>query len=453
MRSFNSNCRLAKVITSTLSKLFRLLVVSPRFPPSSAADSQRVRMLLPYLLQQGVDAEVLAVEPSCCPNELDSWQSAHLPNNLPIHRVRGLPLHWARVPGLGSLDARCHAALAKTGSSLLQTKHFDLVYFSTTEFGCFRLGPVWKRHHGVRFVLDYQDPWVNDHYRSHPEIPPPGGRLKYAIVDALSRWTEPRVLREASGYTSVSQEYPKQLQARYSFAGSIPALVLPFPASQLDFCQLTDVSDCEFPFDPHDGFIHWVSIGRGGADLHQALRGLFAAISNHAPDNLRKNMKLHFIGTSYAPSGKGVKTIAPLAAQYGLEDIVNETTDRIPFSTTLAVLRQAHALLVIGSNDASYTASKLYPYLLARRPLLAIVRQESSVASVIETCAGGYLVTFNRGTSELELASRIGSSWLADGQHMNTQPLDEERFDTFTAKSQAKLLATFFERVLSVQHS
>ena len=38
----------------------RLLLVSPRFPPSSAADSQRLRLLLPHLASAGCKAEVLA---------------------------------------------------------------------------------------------------------------------------------------------------------------------------------------------------------------------------------------------------------------------------------------------------------------------------------------------------------------------------------------------------------
>ncbi|MFS6828152.1 hypothetical protein [Cyanobium sp. ATX-6F1] len=47
---------------------------------------------------------------------------------------------------------------------------------------------------------------------------------------------------------------------------------------------------------------------------------------------------------------------------------MEERTDRLPLSLTLASLRAADALLVIGSDDPAYTASKLIPYLLARRP-------------------------------------------------------------------------------------
>ena len=426
----------------------RLLIVSPRFPPSSAADSQRLRLLLPHLADQGCSAEVLAVDPACCSDGLDPWQAEHLPAAVPIHRVRGLSRRWARLPGLGSIESRCYRALARAGSRLLRRKHFDAVYFSTTAFGCFRLGPLWKRRHGVPFVLDYQDPWVNDHYRLHPEINPPGGRLKYAVVDRLHRHQEPRVLRHAAGYTAVSASYPVQLQARYPFAAAIPSLVLPFPGSEEDFQHLEGIPQSQLPFYPNDGLIHWVSIGRGGADLHTAISGLFEAIARHAPAELRQRLRLHFLGTSYAAAGRGIPSIAPLAARFGLGALVEERTDRLPLSLTLATLKAADALLVLGSNDPGYTASKLVPYLLARRPLLAVMHEQSLVCELLRRCGGGQLVPFSSDTKPDLLASRIAAAWLASDRHAQLLPLDRQALRPPTAAGQAEQLVAFLRRCL-----
>ena len=426
----------------------RLLLVSPRFPPSSAADSQRLRLLLPHLASAGCTAEVLAVHPSCCANELDPWQAEHLPDAVLIHRVRGLSQRWARLPGLGSIEARCYRALARAGSRLLRRRRFDLIYFSTTAFGCFRLGPLWKRRHGVPFVLDYQDPWVNDHYRRHPQITPPGGRLKYAVVDRLHRFQEPRVLRHAAGITAVSAAYPAQLAARYPFAAAIPSLVLPFPGSEDDFQHLGSIAANQLPFDPHDGLIHWVSIGRGGEDLHKALSGLFEAIARHATTELRQRLRLHFLGTSYAPAGQGIPTIAPLAASYGLENIVQECTDRLPLSLTLVTLKAADALLVLGSNDPGYTASKLVPYLLARRPLLAVMHEQSLVCGLLQRCGGGQLVRFSGSTSTPVLSACIAENWLAGNRHGQLLPLDKSALSPHTAEGQAEELGCFLRRCL-----
>ena len=425
-----------------------LLLVSPRFPPSSAADCQRLRLLLPHLADQGCSAVVLAVDPVCCADGLDPWQTEHLPADLPIHRVRGLSRRWARLPALGSLEARALPALAREGNRLLSRYRFDGVYFSTTAFGTFRLGPYWKRRYGIPFVLDYQDPWVNDHYRLHPEIIPPGGRIKYTIVDRLSRSQEPRVLRDAAGYTAVSPAYPAALQARYPFASSIPSLVLPFPGGEHDFENLNSGFINQLPFDPNDGLIHWVSVGRGGADLHTALAGLFEAISSFAPAELRRRLRLHFFGTSYAPAGRGIPSIAPLAERFGLAKLVEERTDRLPLSLTLACLKAADGLLILGSNDSAYTASKLYPYLLARRPLLAIMHCQSSVVEVLQHCGGGTAVTFNETSTTAEIATDISSHWLAGGQYSNVKPLDHVAFSPYTAAAQAKTLVNFLNHCI-----
>ena len=39
----------------------KVLIISPHFPPTNAPDMQRVRMILPYLSESGMTAEVLAV--------------------------------------------------------------------------------------------------------------------------------------------------------------------------------------------------------------------------------------------------------------------------------------------------------------------------------------------------------------------------------------------------------
>jgi hypothetical protein len=391
---------------------------------------------------------VLAVDTACCSDGVDDWQAEHLPPAVPIHRVRGLSQRWTRLPGLGSIEARCYGGLAQAGTRLLRKKHFDAVYFSSTAFGTFRLGPIWKRSHGVPFVLDYQDPWVNDHYRRHPEITPPGGRLKYAVVDRLHRFHEPRVLLHAAGYTTVSAAYPAQLQARYSFAASIPSLLLPFPGSEVDFQHLGSIPTSALPFDPHDGLTHWVSIGRGGDDLHMALSGLFEAIVRFAPSELRQRLRLHFLGTSYAPPGYGIPSITPLAARYGLSDVVEERTDRLPLSLSLATLKAADALMVLGSNDPGYTASKLMPYLLARKPLLAVMHEQSLVCEMLQRCGGAQLVRFKTGTSSTDLSSCIAHKWLVGNRHAQLQQLDRTAMKPHTAAGQAERLVSFLRRCI-----
>ena len=424
-----------------------MLVVSPHFPPTSAADMHRVRMLLPFLTENGWEAEVLAVEPSRVAAPTDPWLIGGLPADMPIHRVSALGGGWCRVPGLGTLGLRALPALARGGDAVLSARAFDLVFFSTTMFEVHALGPRWKRRFGVPFAMDYQDLWVSDYYREHPEITPPGGRLKYAAATALHRWMEPRVLRACSAITAVSPDYPRQLARRYPHVGSLPTLVQPFPGSIRDFEALP--THVPVPhFDPGDGRRHWVYVGRGGADMAQALRGLFRALAVHADPELLASLQLHFIGTSYARAGTGMRSVEPIAREFGLGHIVGESPDRIDFSQALATLRAAHALVVPGSDDPAYTASKIYPYLLAGRPLLAVFHERSSVVELMARVGGGTCVPFSTGEGEGALAARIARQWLDTRAHEQRVPLDAVAFEPYTDRRAATELSEFLHRVV-----
>ena len=136
---------------------------------------QRVRMLLPLFRENGWQVEVLAVMAEQVASPLDPWLVDGLPADVPVHRVKAMSLGWSRIPGFGTLGLRSLRALGRAGSKLLAKGSFDLVYFSTTVFEVHILGTCWKRKFGVPFVMDYQDPWVNDYYRNRPQITPPVG--------------------------------------------------------------------------------------------------------------------------------------------------------------------------------------------------------------------------------------------------------------------------------------
>lgn len=420
----------------------RILLVSPHFPPVNTADLHRVRLALPFLKDLGWEAEVLAVEPGQVAAPRDPWLEEGLPADVPVHRVRALGLGWRRVPGLGTLGWRGLGALRREGDRLLAGGRFDLVYFSTTVFETHVLGPRWTERFGVPFAMDYQDPWVNDYYREHPEVVPPGGRLKHAVADALHRWMEPRVLRACAGYTAVSEAYPRQLAARYPRLRLPPHAVLPFPGARRDLERVA-------PLRAGDGLRHWVYVGRGGSDMAPALRGIFAALRDHADADLRRGLRLHFLGTSYAAAGSGALSVLPVAKEYGLEALVEEVPDRIPYSETLARLKGADALLVPGSDDPAYTASKIYPYLLAGRPLLAVFHERSGVVELMERAGGGVCVPFAADEAPGALGARIARAWLEPRAHERPFPLDDAAFEPFTDRASAAALAGFFARCLA----
>jgi len=425
----------------------RVLMVSPHFPPINAPDHQRVRMCLPYLGEFGWEPHVLTVDPRFVEGFRDPGLAETVPDEVPVTRVGALPARLTRRFGLGSLGLRALGPLGRAGDRLLRTRRFDVVFFSTTIFPAMGLGPRWKRRRGVPYVLDMQDPWVSDYYQ-RTGIRPPGGRIKYAFAQWLARRGEPRAMRDAARVVSVSPDYPTVLRQRYPDLPAERFVVMPFGASErdADFVRTTGIRHSVF--DPSDGLLHWTYLGRGGADMALALRGLFLALRRvRSRDPRCERLRLHFVGTSYAGKDRAQKTVAPLADKMGVGDLVHEQTERIPYLEGLALLRESDAVLLIGSDDATYSASKVYPCVLAGRPLLAVLHRDGLAGEVIRTCNAGAAVGFASGESLEDLAGRVEPELtrLLDLPPGTPAKPDWTAFAPYTAREMTRRLCQVFD--------
>ena len=182
--------------------------------------------------------------------------------------------------------------------------------------------------------------------------------------------------------------------------------------------------------------------------MHAALTPLFKALASgikSQPDLFRK-LRLYFIGTSYAPAGKGIPTISPLADKYGVSGSVIEITDRISYFHTLKTLLQADALFIPGSDDVSYTASKIFPYLTTNKPLLAIVHPQSPIPRVfhdygLKTCYS-YTKPAIATKESLDFMTRILKEEVA------VVTYNGEGSEKYTARNMARSQVTLFNRVI-----
>ncbi|SDG42303.1 Glycosyltransferase Family 4 [Pedobacter terrae] len=425
----------------------RLLIISPYFPPVNAADMQRIRMSLPYFKASGWEAEVIMVHENYVDMVKDPLLLACIPNDVPIHKVKALPKKWTSKFGLGSIALRSLWSIRKKGNQLLKHKNFDLIYFSTTQFPVCILGPYWKRRFNIPYIVDIQDPWHSEYYQSKPKAERP---KKYWFSYRLNKYLEPKALKDADGLISVSEAYIDTLHERYPVLKEKPASIIMFGAYEADFdIAKSKEDDLTIVYNKDDGFKHLVYIGRGGNDMSLSLNLLFKAFAQglkHEPI-LFNQFRMHFIGTSYAPKGKGVKTIMPLATQMGLANYIQEHTDRIGFYDSIKHLQHAHGLIIIGSEQASYTASKLYPYILAKKPLLGIFHQESNAYKILSDCRAGQVIGITQGSEAVYQTFR---SYIEDVT-VSKQPLTNwEAFKPFTASYLTAKQTAVFEQVINL---
>lgn len=426
----------------------RVLIVSPNFPPINAPDMQRARLALPFLREHGWEPVVLAVTPeSSGTGVLEPLLEQTYPADIQIVRVTGIPPARTRWLGIGSLWWRCGAALRQAGDALLAREKFDLVFFTTTQFDAFTLGPRWLRRFGVPYVLDYQDPWINRYYE-RTNTRPPGGWLKFNLTQWFARRREPAVVRKAAAIVSVSESYTRDLAANYPELDATRITLLPFGASAADFAVAARHQPARSLVNFEDGCFHHVYAGRAGPDMAFALTALFRAFQRfRSTDPARAaRMRFHFIGTDYAPPTQARQRVAPLAVAAGVGDSVHEHPARVPYFDALHYLIRADALVVVGSDDASYTASKLFPYVLARRPTLLAFHQESAVLQFATQLGVGTRFAFPDTSDGAALADVIHDRWFAGGGHLEASLFDERTFAPFTADHLTAQLAGVFDR-------
>jgi hypothetical protein len=380
--------------------LKRLLIISPYFPPVNTADMQRVRMSLPYFEQQGWKAEVVAVDPKYTDLPLDELLIESIPAAIKVHLVKAFSKSWTSQIGFGSIAYRSYWFVRKEVNRLLEKEKFDLIYFSTTQFQVCILGAYLKKRFNIPYVIDMQDPWHSEYYRDKPKQQKPP---KYWLSYRLNKYLEPIAIKQASGLVSVSENYIKILKNRYPQIEQIPAATITFGAFAPDLkIAARHQNEFERLLDP--GFKNIVYIGRGGMDMYNAIKPIFETLKKGLLDDfaLFSRLKLYFIGTSYAPAGKGNQTVIPLAKQYGLEESVIEITDRVGYYHTLTTLLQADALFIPGSDDPQYTASKIYPYLLTNKPLLAIFNSNSSSLNILDEIGVNHAFSYDK-TADINL--------------------------------------------------
>lgn len=380
----------------------RALIISPYFPPSNAADMQRIRMSLPYFKDYGWDVEIVTVDEQYSDLPTDDLLLQSVPTTIKIHTVKAFNKSWTSKLGLGSIALRSLWYYRKKVNQLLKDGNFDLIYFSTTQFPVCILGAYWKTKFKVPYVIDMQDPWHTDYYKNKPKHQQPN---KYWLSYPLNKFLEPIAMEKVDGLISVSDTYIHDLKKRYPNIKNVPAATITFGAFEPDMKIAID-HQSKFPELLDPAFKNIVYIGRGGADLHQAITPLFEVLAtevNNKP-TVYNQLKFYFIGTSYAPEGQGIPTIVPLAKQYNLQNNVIEITDRISYYHTLATLLKADGLFIPGSDDPAYTASKIYPYLLTNKPLLTIFNSLSPAITVLQEYGVAHNYSYDK---TIDVASKI----------------------------------------------
>jgi hypothetical protein len=373
----------------------KVLIVSPHFPPINAPDMQRVRMSLGHYRAGGWEPVVLCVGERWQDGTREPELLQTVPADVRVVATRALASQWTKRLGIGNVGLRSWFHLRAAGNRLLAAERFDLVFFSTTQFITFTLGPLWRRRFGVPYALDVQDPWRTDYYERAGSRSPPGG-WKYRFARLQARLFEGPCFRRAGAIMSVSPSYLEDLRARYPETAALPSAVIRFGASREDFAHAAALPNTTYPFDGDPRLRHLAYTGASGPVMPHSLEVLFGALQTYRglhPARAER-LRFHFVGTSYVPPGAGKATVLPVAEAFGVADLVSEVAHRVGFLDCARIQRAAHGLLLLGSSDLAYSPSKVYFYYLAGRPILGVVFQDSVMERILDELRCAHMARF-----------------------------------------------------------
>lgn len=396
---------------------------------------------------------MLTVDPRDYEGRLDPALAALVPESLPIVRCRAWPARWTRAAGIGDLGLRSLAGLYRSCATLLRDDAFDVLFITTYPTYPALLGPMLKRRFGIPFVVDLQDPWVGAWGATVGGGRGGGPDVKSRLARALGAWLERTVLPSADGITAVSAATYDEALARVPAARASVRCAIPLGGEERDFDAVRRDPRATTFFDPRDGNLHLCYVGTLlplGIAPATALLAAFAKL-RHTREELYRRVRLHFIGTSNQTGG-GDKRVEPIALAMGVADIVSEHPARVDYSEAIRIQACAGAILLLGSVERHYTPSKVFPALLARRPILAAFHERSDVVDLVRRAVQWpslRVVTYADRLSPQALADDLYAQVVALLEHpaYDIRDTSPERFAEFSAATMAGRLAAVFDAV------
>lgn len=419
----------------------KILIISPHYPPSNLAAVHRSRLFAQHLPLYGWMPIILTVNEEYYEESLDTNLEELLPKGQKIEKVKAFPVSRLRL--IGDIGLRAFFQLRSKALNIVRREKIHFVFIPIPSFYASLIGPYLHRKTGVKYGIDYIDPWVHVF---------PGTEKKFSRhwwSTQLAKWLEPRAVREASLITGVAEGYYKGVIERNPGLKSKSIFgAMPYGGEALDQ-QAVEQMDLEpYLFRP-DGKVKLVYAGALLPKAYGPLEVFFRVLAEQ-PDLFRE-VEIHFIGTGKGIGGGDIYAIRELAVQYGIwEQTVFEHPNRIPYLDVLIHLKAASGVFILGSTEPHYTPSKVFQAVLSRKPVFAILHHSSTALQIINETGAGIAVPLDPERMN-ELARGISKGFTEYMELLKTFHPDKvsmESFTPYTAREITRKLAALLDQAV-----
>lgn len=419
-----------------------MVLVASHFIPGFLPSVHRSRLWAYHLEEFGWKPIILTTDPRYYECQVSDDMLALLPEGLEVIRTKAFPTKPIRL--VGDIGFRSLWWYRQALAKLAEEKRIDFLHFTVPAYSPALLGPGFTKRTGIPYGIDYIDPWI-------PETPRADRMFsKHWLVQRLNLVLEPIAVSRARLVTGINRAYFESVLKRHPhLLTQAETAGMPYGGSERDYEALSRRPRRPFLFE-EAGCTHLIYAGallpKAFAVADRLLQALTLLKKRDA--TVAKLLRVHFVGTGTC-EGDPTKghTVRPFIEKYGLHDMVSEMPSRIGYLDVLNHLKSSHGILVIGSTEKHYSPSKIYQSVMSRRPILALLHEESTAAPVLQKSRAGSVVTFREDSlpevAELEAALR---QFLQLAKDYDPNAVDWEAFRSVSARESARVLADALDR-------
>ena len=319
------------------------------------------------------------------------------------------------------------------GRRVLRNDPADVIYSTSPHATAHLVAFILARSSKVPWVADFRDPWFED----PPEPGAPSGRLYMSI----NRLLEKRVMESCTHVVTSTTHLRDSLRTQYSHLCRDKITAISNGYDEADFAAVAPASRGE-----RFVIVHAGSINADFRDPRPLFRALRRLTDKGKLD--RSRIELRFIGAGPYAESDAIRTAlaeADLAQQV-------QFVPRIPFGEALRELEAAGLLLLLqaSADTVGLVPAKLYEYLRAQRPVLAMV-YPGATAEVLAITGGGWAVDPRDDAATDEAIAVAYSAWKLD--RLQTYSADLHALRKFDRRALTGHLAKLFDQLRSSESS
>lgn len=377
----------------------KILLISYYYPPDRAVGGQRARKVVEVLRAAGHEVVVIAA------GDTPAGQGVHRVTPLPsvrdvyaaLRRRYGNPRDDHASNSAGAPMTSGTAAIpfwkrwmfsliwlpdsqqgfilpAVLRSMRLRGGRPDIIYTTAPPFSVHLAGLIVTVLTGARWVAEFRDPWTTNPWKP--------AHMRSAISEWLERKLEWLCLETADLLVSVSDGIAKRLADTDT---TTPITTVRNGIEELRAGeQLSAAPPSEGPFEiVYAGSFYYTR------DPFPFLTAVKQVISDLTLDP--SDFRVRFIGATDAYEGR---SIGKFVRRSNLDEYVLLEKWMEP-GRSLRYVRRADALLLLALDQPDQVPNKLYEYLGARRPILAVADETGETVRMLNAVGGHTIVSVN----------------------------------------------------------